>query len=525
MPVPPSFRRVLGRPVPLALCASMLALSAAGAALPTHAAPAVKAALPALTSGGSVIAAPPAAPAAAAARGSGVTALPIPAAAGRHAAASTVAPSDRLTGRLVGYVKRPVVSKFSLVAVTWDSTTSAESESVIAQLRTRTDGTWSSWTELVPDTDGPSAAEDGSVRAGTAPFWVTRATGVEVAVYTSGGKSPTGLEVATINPRSDRGWRAPSAARALTSSKLGPRAGTFPRIPKIVTRAEWGADESLGDGCWDPRYGTRFDAAIVHHTAGSNDYSRRQAASIVRGVLAYHTVSRGWCDIGYNFLIDRYGTVYEGRAGGIRKAVRGAHSGDYNVNTTGISVMGNFDLVGPRRAMKHSLVQLIAWRLGAAYHGAYGKPFIFDGRFSRISGHRDVMQTACPGRHVYSWLPTLRERVSLRLGDYRSKIERAWRKGGAKRGDLGAVRIGERGEDGGRHTTFARGRMYSSSGGVHTLWRGPILTRYVSTGETGGKLGYPTSEQRAVDGGVRVGFEHGTITYDRSTGKTIVKLR
>ena len=129
-------------------------------------------------------------------------------------------------------------------------------------------------------------------------------------MYTSGGKSPTGLEVATIDPgTSDKGWRAPSTARGLAASK-GPRAGTFPRIPKIVSRAEWGADERLGDGCWDPRFGTRFDAAIVHHTAGSNDYSRREAASIVRGVHAYHTVSRGWCDIGYNFLIDRYGTVY-----------------------------------------------------------------------------------------------------------------------------------------------------------------------------------------------------------------------
>jgi hypothetical protein len=502
----------------------MLAVSAAGAALPTHAAPA-KEALPRLSGGSSAIAAAAAAPVVAGPKASGVTALAIPAAAGRHAAASTVAPSDRLTGRLVGYVKQPTVSQFALVAVTWDSIGSAASESVSAQLRTRTDGTWSSWTELAPDADGPSATEDGSVRAGTKPYWVTRATGVEVAVYTSGGKSPTGLEVATIDPgTSDKGWRAPSTARGLAASK-GPRAGTFPRIPKIVSRAEWGADERLGDGCWDPRFGTRFDAAIVHHTAGSNDYSRREAASIVRGVHAYHTVSRGWCDIGYNFLIDRYGTVYEGRAGGIRKAVRGAHAGDYNVNTTGISVMGNFDLVGPTRALKHSLVQLIAWRLGSAYHGAYGKPFIFDGRFSRISGHRDVMQTACPGRHVYSWLPTLRERVSLRLGDYRSKIERAWRNGGAKKGDLGAVRIGERGENGGRHTTFARGRMYSSSAGVHTLWRGAILTRYVRTGETGGKLGYPRSEQRAVNGGLRVGFEHGTITYDRSTGKTTVTLR
>src|SRR5207342_1405298 len=149
--------------------------------------------------------------------------------------------------------------------------------------------------------------------------------------------------------------------------------------------------------CWDPKYGHTFKAVVVHHTAGSNDYTRAESAAIVRGVYAYHTQSRGWCDIGYNFLIDRFGTVFEGRDGGIRRPVRGAHAGDYNVNTTGISLMGNFDTVDPTHAMKDSLVRMISWRLGAAYHRAYGHPFVFDHRIARISGHRDVMSTACPG--------------------------------------------------------------------------------------------------------------------------------
>ena len=479
-------------------------------------------------------------------------------------------------GHLVAHVRRPVVSPFSMVAVTWSG--SRASTGVSVRLRTRSAGVWTGWTTLAPDSDGPSAAEDSRVREGTSPYWVSHATGVEAAVFAAGVRRPVHLAVDTIDPGTsayDSKIQGTISADAKSSSGV---AGSFPRMPHIVTRAEWGADESLGDACWDPKYGTRFDAVIVHHTAGSNDYTKAQAASVVRGILAYHTISRGWCDIGYNFLIDRYGTVYEGRAGGIRQPVRGAHAGDYNLNTTGISLMGNFDIASPTRSMKHSLVQLTAWRLGTAYHGAYGHPFLYDGRFDRISGHRDVMQTACPGRYVYAWLPTLRKRVEHRLGDYESKIEKAWQADGGKRGRLGAVRIGERWQRGGHNTRFAGGRMYSSSYGVYTLYSGPvlhyfvhsgavngdlgyprsdlsttaggrmaefaggrvywskssgshnlrhgaILRRYLRVGAAGGELGFPTSSVHAVTGGMRAGFQSGFITYDRSTKKTSVTIR
>ena len=300
---------------------------------------------------------------------------------------------------------------------------------------------------------------------------------------------------------------------------------------------------------------------------------------MVRGILAYHTVSRGWCDIGYNFLIDRYGRIYAGRAGGIRQPVRGAHAGDYNLDTTGISLMGNFDIAAVTGAMKRSLVQLTAWRLGTAYHGAYGHPFLYDGRFNRISGHRDVMQTACPGRYAYTWLPRLRSRVSARLQGFHSRIEAAWKAAGGAHGRLGPVRIGERIQDGGRNTRFDHGRMYKSRYGVHPLYAGPvlhyyvhaggvagdlgypetgvhktgssgqtakfasgrvywsdrsnahslrhgaILHRYLRTGGAGGRLGFPKTSVHSTDGGKRAGFQAGFISYDRSTKKTTVTLR
>jgi uncharacterized protein with LGFP repeats len=291
-------------------------------------------------------------------------------------------------------------------------------------------------------------------------------------------------------------------------------------MPTIITRKQWGADESLGDECWDPKYGRTFKAVVVHHTAGSNDYTKNEAAAVVRGILAYHTQSRGWCDIGYNFLVDRFGSIYEGRAGGIRRSVRGAHAGDYNVNTTGISLMGNFDLEKPTLKMKRSLVRLVSWRLGTAYHGAYGHPFIFDHRIDRISGHRDVMSTACPGQYVYDWLPRLRRLVTERIGGYESKIEKVWERDGGKDSDLGVVAIGEQGGDGGRHTTFRHGSIYFDDDGVYTLNDGKILTRYVKTGETRGFLGYPRSNVKTVssDLGATAEFQGGRIYWSKDTG-------
>ncbi len=410
-----------------------------------------------------------------------------------------------------------------MVAVTW--TPQSGQPDVSVRVRTRYDGSWSGWAELAVDGDGPAPAEDSEVRSGTAPLWVKHATGVEVAVYAD--RSSLGkLEVDTIDPGSQpsAGSRLGSSLPDRTARSGGSRAGTFPEMPRIVTRRQWGADESLGDTCWSPRYGSTFKAVVVHHTAGSNDYSRSEGPAVVRGIYAYHTLSRGWCDIGYNFLIDRFGTVYQGRAGGNRLPVRGAHAGDYNVNTTGVSVMGNFDTTRPTRPTKHALVNIIAWRLGTAYHGAYGKVFLYDAKFRRISGHRDVMETACPGRYVYAWLPTLRQRVDNRLGGYESRIERAWRADGGAHGRLGPVRVGERGENRGRHTAFGGGRMYASKEGRYTLYHGPVLHRYTVAGETSGMLGYPASNvRRSARDGLSARFAGGRVYFSRATGSRILR--
>ena len=122
----------------------------------------------------------------------------------------------------------------------------------------------------------------------------------------------------------------------------GPRllaATGAPQPPTIITRAEWGADESLvrsRSRTFDP-----MTKAVVHHTAGSNDYTAAQSAAIVRGIELYHVEGNGWNDIGYNFLVDKYGQVFEGRYGGMERPVVGAHAMGFNTGSVGVAVLAS----------------------------------------------------------------------------------------------------------------------------------------------------------------------------------------
>ena len=111
----------------------------------------------------------------------------------------------------------------------------------------------------------------------------------------------------------------------------------------IYSRAQWGADERLRSGT--PKYSATIKTGFVHHTAGTNGYSEAEVPKILRAVYAYHVKGNGWSDIGYNFLVDRFGRLWEGRYGGITKAVIGAHTGGFNVDTFAVSALGNYDKV------------------------------------------------------------------------------------------------------------------------------------------------------------------------------------
>ncbi|MFJ9668811.1 peptidoglycan recognition protein [Streptomyces sp. NPDC101219] len=195
--------------------------------------------------------------------------------------------------------------------------------------------------------------------------------------------------------------------------------------PPITGRAAWGADESMSPE--EPGYlpGGRVEAVVVHHTAESNDYTCAQGPAVVRGIYAYHVKQLGWKDVGYNFLVDKCGTVYEGRKGGVDRPVMGAHAYGFNAQTTGISVLGTHTATAPSTAALTSVARIAAWKLGqygvdptaTVTLTAGGSGRSYSGRtwakgaqlsLPALHGHRDGYNTQCPGNAFHNELPTLR---------------------------------------------------------------------------------------------------------------------
>ncbi|MDP9284250.1 MAG: N-acetylmuramoyl-L-alanine amidase [Actinomycetota bacterium] len=190
--------------------------------------------------------------------------------------------------------------------------------------------------------------------------------------------------------------------------------------PSIVPRSGWGADEEIVRA--KPTYAPAVRLLVVHHTAGSNAYSPAQAAAIVRGIEVYHVEGNGWNDIGYNFLVDRFGTVYEGRGGGIDRNVVGAHSAGFNSGTAGVALIGNFSVATPPKAQQDALVALAAWRLDVAHVDPLSTVVYTSGGNAKfksgtivtlraVSGHRDTGPSECPGSAAYRLLPGLAKRI------------------------------------------------------------------------------------------------------------------
>ncbi|MBC3186846.1 LGFP repeat-containing protein [Corynebacterium sp. zg-331] len=190
-------------------------------------------------------------------------------------------------------------------------------------------------------------------------------------------------------------------------------------MPEVVSRAGWGADESLR--CQDPTVDDRVSALTIHHTAGSNNYTPQQAPGVVRGIYQYHAQTLGWCDIGYNALVDKYGTIYEGRYGGLHQAVQGAHAGGFNQNTWGISMMGNYESLTPPQETLDAVGRLAGWRAalagfdptGSDTHYSEGTSFTkyaygTEVTLPNIFAHRDVGLTTCPGDAGYAQMDTIR---------------------------------------------------------------------------------------------------------------------
>ncbi|RPI28098.1 MAG: hypothetical protein EHM52_05320, partial [Actinomycetota bacterium] len=275
-------------------------------------------------------------------------------------------PAARLrSAREAGTVTLDVGDDFTMLGLTCDvPATDAEVE---VRLRTSLDGeSWSAWyaAPLEVAADG-----DGEARAFTDALWTGEGRLVEVCAAGVGDDAPlalTGVELMTLDTEGDSGVVAKAAATlrqvvaTISGVGLAAPAAAAVETPDWVTRAGWGADESLRRD--DPVYAT-VKMAFVHHTAGGNTYTAAQAPGIVRGIYTYHVLGLGWNDIGYNFLVDRYGTVYVGRYGGPARGVVGAHAYGFNTGSTGVSVMGTFTDEVPPAPATDALGHLLAWKL------------------------------------------------------------------------------------------------------------------------------------------------------------------
>lgn len=311
------------------------------------------------------------------------------------------------------------VEEFSLLGVTWRAG-SVREDGLTVQVRVREQGEWTEWATLPVLDEGPDEGSeeqqqaDAHARTGTEPLMTPGGDGVQVRVDSTDGSVPEDLRVELIDPgRSRADGTVQDDVRPAASATAASAA------PRIITRAEWGADESLTTGTH--RVNQMVKSVVVHHTAGSNSYSPEGAVRELRGIYAYHTKSLGWADIGYNLVLDRYGNVYEGRRGSIEQAIQGAHAGGFNKDTYGVSVMGNFDSARPPAAVVATLGRVVGWKLGQYGLDAYdtSKLVSAGGGTARypagtvttvnaVSGHRDLGYTACPGRYLYPYLGDIR---------------------------------------------------------------------------------------------------------------------
>jgi len=307
------------------------------------------------------------------------------------ATANTGKPFDFELAPPGGVAHRVATKPFNLVGMRWRGSAKPE-----IAIRVRRSGRgWSRWEEL----HARGHASD--------PLWVGEADGVQ---YRLSRRVP-GLRLHFVNV----GRYAHPRVRAAQGVQ-----------PAFVSRAAWGASQCPPRQ--QPLYGT-VKAVIVHHTVSLNDYTPEEAPAIVLAICRYHRNSNGWNDIGYNALVDKYGVLYEGRAGGLDRAVVGAQAQGFNSETAGIASIADHTTVEATPEALNAMASYIRWKLGVHLQPLSGRVTLTsaggsESRYGagarvtvdRVLGHRDVGRTACPGNLLYPQLDELRSMVATGVG-------------------------------------------------------------------------------------------------------------
>ena len=307
--------------------------------------------------------------------------------------------------------------RFDLMGLRWTRGGTLE-----AQVRARRrGGSWTPWMPL--HRSGDHAPDGARAPTGTEPAYTGAADVFQLRLR----GSARGLRARFVRaqPTARDARHVTGRRRARKLKKVKARKSQSSR-PAIITRTEWGGDSVPPRSA--PEYG-EVQAAFVHHTVSSNDYAPEESAGIVLGIARYHRDSNGWNDIGYNFLVDKYGQVFEGRAGGVDQPVIGAQAQGYNSVSSGIACIGTFTSVAQSEAGLEALAHLIGWKLslhgvptegtvtvtsrgGSSNRYPSGTPVTLE----RIPGHRDGDSTSCPGDVLYGQLADLRARATRYAG-------------------------------------------------------------------------------------------------------------
>ena len=283
---------------------------------------------------------------------------------------------------------------FSVAGLRW----TRAPEHLHAEIRVRDRRGWHRWTEL-------STAD---AAGGSDPAWTGRATALQLRL----SRRVRGLRVHFVSVR--RGVARPRpVARAAANQ------------PAIIPRAQWGGETDC-----KPRDAPSMGSvqmAMIHHTVSANEYGPGDSAGMVLGICRFHRDSNGWDDIGYNFLVDKYGQIFEGRAGGVDQPVVGAQAQGWNAQSTGIANLGTYSNVPQSQQALDAMANLIAWKLPlhgtpvtgtVALESAGGSSNRYPNgtmhTFDRISGHTDGNETECPGAQLHAQLPSIREMASRR---------------------------------------------------------------------------------------------------------------
>ncbi|SLM95858.1 S-layer homology domain-containing protein [Brachybacterium nesterenkovii] len=383
------------------------------------------------------------------------------------------------------------------------------------------DGTWSPWLEAERAFD----PETGDAADGTEPSWLGGSFAVDVRA-SRGGEDVSGeltAHIVTTSPRKQddgtalftAGAGVGATGRVGVVGAISSTAGTSigPNAPTVISRAQWGADESLVRSV---STSSSLKGVVLHHTAGANSYSQAESAQQVRGILSYHTKTLGWSDIGYNFLIDRYGQVFEARHGGMINNVVGAHALGFNTGTCGISVMGDFTSSAPPQVAIDAAMSVAAWKLLGTMRADISEKVSYTVGISgtrfpkgstqslpRFYAHRDVGTTACPGAAFYGRMSTMRTDLQRRIDTgWRGHFD-AFRTAGG--GDvLGSVKKVAHPKGSYTLTVLTKGIILSDGLKNSVAYATPFADSWKP------EWGRPTSEASEVSGVTRQRFEHGT---------------